>query len=307
MVLKRYSGNPILTPKSTNPWESVMVYNCGAIYEKNTVHLIYRAQGSKSGISRFGYASSKNGFTIERRSSSPIFCPDPASDLEQFGVEDPRITKIGDRIYMCYTAYGTNMGMVTARKRYQVGMVSISVNDFLDRKWNWSSRLYPFHMSENKNSFLFPEKIKNNYVLIHRTSPNICISFSRDGINWPEQRILMKPRLWWEHYKIGGSAPPIKTEKGWLLIYHGVDASLCYRLGIALLSLDDPTRVIKISNKPFMTPDTKYEREGVVPNVVFSCGAVVIRDKLFLYYGGADTVVCVATAKIREIFNFLGS
>ncbi len=306
MVLKRYKRNPILSPNPDNLWESVMTYNCAAIYAEGKVHIAYRAQGSKPGISRVGYASSKNGFDIDERLDQPIFGPDAASDLECFGVEDPRLTHIGDRIYMNYTAYGNGMGIVEPRKRYQVGITSISVEDFLNKKWNWSKRIYPFYMSESKNSFFFPEKINGKYALIHRTSPNIAISYSDNIEKWSEQKILMKAENNWEYFKIGGGAPPIKTDKGWLFIYHGVDRSTSYRLGVALLDLNDPEKVLKRSKIPFLEPETEYECSGVVPNVVFTCGAVLIDDMILVYYGGADTVIGVATARLDEIFRFLG-
>ncbi|MFH1837070.1 MAG: glycosidase [Candidatus Omnitrophota bacterium] len=305
MILKRYKKNPILSPRKENLWESVMTYNCGAVYEEGKVHIVYRAQGSKHGLSRVGYANSKNGFDIDERLDKPIFVSDPASDLECFGIEDPRLTRIGDRIYMNYTAYGKNMGMVEPRKRYQIGIVSISVSDFLNKKWNWSKRIYPFYMSEDKNSSFFPEKINGKYVLIHRNSPNISISYSDDIEKWNEQKILMRAENCWEDFKIGGGAPPIKTDKGWIFIYHGVDNKRKYRLGLALLDIKDPSNVIKRSSRPLLEPETDYERNGIVPDVVFSCGAVLIDDTVFVYYCGADTVICVATAKLNEIFRFL--
>lgn len=307
MSLKRYKKNPILMPNENNPWESVMVYNCAAIRAAGKVHIVYRAQGSKSGVSRFGYASSKNGFDFDERLESPIFGPDPLSDLECFGVEDPRLTRIDDFIYMNYTAYGSNMGMVEPRKRYQIGMVSIAVSDFLDKKWKWSDRIYPFYMTEDKNSLFFPEKINGKYALIHRNSPNICISYSDDIKVWDEQRILLRPKTRWEFFKIGAGVPPIRTDKGWIFIYHGVDSSRCYRLGVALLDLNDPCKVLKRSETPFLQPEMDYELKGVVPNVVFTCGSVTIEETIFLYYGGADTVICLATISIKDIFAFLGA
>lgn len=306
MVLKRYKGNPILAPLEDSPWESIMVYNCAAIYEGGKVHILYRAQGSKMGVSRIGYASSKDGFKIDERLDYPVFGPDPASDLECLGIEDPRLTRIDDRIYLNYSAYGMNMGMVFPLKRVQIGIASISVDDFLNKKWNWSKRQYPFYMVDNKNSFLFPEKVNGKYVFVHRIPPHMWIAYSDDMQTWENQKILMSPKFEWEYFKIGGGAPPIKTEKGWIIIYHGVDKKMQYRLGLALLDLNDPGKVIARYDKPFLEPETSYEKEGVVPNVTFSCGAVRIEDELFVYYGGADTVVCVATAKIKDVLGLLG-
>ncbi|MFH1837456.1 MAG: glycosidase, partial [Candidatus Omnitrophota bacterium] len=306
MVLKRYKGNPILSPKKENPWESVMTYNCGAIYEGGKVHIVYRGQGSKAGVSRLGYASSKDGFNIDERLDEPIFGPDPINDIDCFGIEDPRLTRIGDRIYMTYSAYGYSMGLVHPLKRVQIGITSISVNDFLNKKWNWSERKYPFFQVDNKNSFFFPEKINGKYVLVHRIPPHMWIAYSDDMEHWDNQKILMSPEFEWEYFKIGGGAPPIKTDKGWLIIYHAVDRDMNYRIGAALLDLKDPGKVIARQKTPFLQPETDYEKNGVVPNVTFTGGAVKIDDTLFLYYGGADTVICVATAKINDVLSSLG-
>ncbi|MER3475131.1 MAG: glycosidase, partial [Armatimonadota bacterium] len=112
----------------------------------------------------------------------------------------------------------------------------------------------------------------------------------------------MRPRPGtWESLKIGAGAPPIKTEYGWLLFYHGVDDNRVYRLGVALLDLKDPSKVIKRYDKPVLSPETQWEKEGQVPNVVFTCGAVEIDETYFVYYGGADTVIGVATISKKEI------
>ncbi|MFH1798189.1 MAG: glycosidase [Candidatus Omnitrophota bacterium] len=303
MTLKRYKDNPIISPKRENGWESIMTYNSAAIYEAGKVHIVYRAQGAKTGISRFGYASSKDGFHIDERLNEPIFYPDPESDLEHLGVEDPRLTRLGDRIYMNYTAYGNNVGMVYPVTSVQIGITSISVEDFLNKRWNWSKRVYPFYRVDNKNSCFFPEKIQGKYVLIHRIPPHIWIAYSSDMKTWENHNILLSPKFEWEYFKIGGGAPPIKTEKGWLLIYHGVDKDMRYRLGVALLDLENPGKVIARYDKPFFQPETDYEINGVVPSVTFSNGAVVIDGTLFVYYGAADTHVAVATAKVKDVLN----
>ena len=126
MVMKRYKGNPILEPRGDG-WESIMVYNCAAIYEGGKVHIVYRAQGAKTGVSRLGYASSKDGFNIDERLDYPIFGPSADSDLDFLGIEDPRLTRVEDRIYLNYTAYGSNMGMVFPVTGVQVAISSISV------------------------------------------------------------------------------------------------------------------------------------------------------------------------------------
>jgi predicted GH43/DUF377 family glycosyl hydrolase len=304
-MLKRYAGNPILKPIKEHGWESLMVYNCAVIELGGKVHIVYRAQGIKGGISRFGYASTKDGFKIDERLAQPIFCPGRENDLESFGCEDPRLTRIGDRIYMCYTAYGIVPGMKNKISSIQIGLSSISQEDFLNHRWHWSEPIYPFFRVDNKNSFLFPEKIKGRWVMYHRIPPHIWVAYSDDLKNWTDCKIVMSPQEDWEYFKLGAGAPALKTEEGWLFIYHAVDRAMTYRLGLALIDLEDPEKIIKRSKVPLLEPKEKYEKEGVVPNVTFSCGAV-IRDKtLFLYYGGADTVICVATAKVSDLLHFL--
>lgn len=307
MVLKRYKGNPILSPKKENQWESIMTYNAGAVYAGGKVHILYRAQGAKTGVSRVGYASSKDGFNIDERLDYPIFGPSPDSDLDYLGIEDPRATLLEDRIYLNYTAYGSNMGMVFPVVGVQAAYTSISLDDFLNKRWNWSERVYPFYRVDNKNSFFFPEKVNGKYVFVHRIPPHMWIAYSDDMKSWENQKILMSPKFEWEYFKIGGGSPPIKTDKGWILIYHGVDRQMRYRLGVALLDLKDPGKVIGRYDKPFLEPETDYEISGVVPNVTFTCGAVRIEDTIFVYYGGADTVICVATAPVKDVLKLLGA
>ncbi|MDD5530188.1 MAG: glycosidase [bacterium] len=302
-ILKRYKGNPILEPIFENSWEARMVYNCAALYEGGKVHLVYRARGVDGGVSRLGYASSKDGLHIDERLPEPIFTGNSSSDFECFGCEDPRLTRIEDRIYMCYTAFGQVPGISRRVNSIQLGMTSISLRDFLNKRWNWEKPWYPFFRVDNKDAFLFPERIKGKYVLYHRIPPHMWISYSNDLKNWDEAKILMKIRSGWENFKIGGGAPPIKTKKGWLIVYHGVNEKFHYQLGLAMASLDDPSKIIYRYEKPFLSPTESYEKEGLVPNVVFTCGAVVIKDTLFVYYGGADSVICVATANMKELLN----
>lgn len=303
-LLERYRDNPILKPIPENKWESEMVYNAGAIYEQGKVHIIYRARGKGSEISRLGYASSKDGFHIDERLTKPIF--EPQNSSECFGIEDPRLTRIDDRIYMCYTAYGKVPG-VQDQRSIQIGMTSISVKDFLRHNWNWSNPIYPFLRVDDKNACLFPKKINGKYIMLHRIPPHIWIAHSNNLREWHNLGIIMSPsksEKSWDYFKIGIAGIPIKTKDGWLLIYHGVDKNIHYRLGAALLDLKNPAIVLKRRQAPILEPKENYEVKGVVPNVVFSCGSI-IKDKLFVYYGGADTVLGVATAKLDDFLAAL--
>ncbi len=298
--LKRFEGNPILKKIKNHDWEKY-VYNPGAIFLEDKVHIIYRAMG-KDRVSRLGYASSKDGFHIDERLDEPIFVP--AGEFEEqvvkfrnSGVEDPRVVKIGKKIYLTYAA-------VNGRVSY-IALASIDVKDFLNKKWKWKRHGILFPDCDGRNAVLFPKKIKNRFVLYPRFKPDISISYSKDLKNWTKPKRVMKPRKgMWDDLKIGAGTPPILTEKGWLLIYHGVQATRkgnIYRVGLALTDLENPEKILFRSEKPILEPIKKYERIGQVNNVVFPCGAVVLEEKLYVYYGGADSVVCVATADISKL------
>jgi predicted GH43/DUF377 family glycosyl hydrolase len=302
-LVKRYEGNPILSPVVTNDWESLMVYNCAAIYLGGKVHILYRARAVIDGVSRIGYACSGDGYHIDERLTQPVFTGEPANELESLGCEDPRLSQIGDRIYMCYSAYGNVPRLERTVRQVQVAMTSISVDDFLARRWDWGERIYPFPRVDNKNACLFPEKIGGRYAMLHRIPPHIWIAYSEDLLHWHDTRILMSPREGWEYFKVGAGPPPVKTEKGWLLIYHAMDDRKCYRLGAALLDLEDPTVVLKRCRRPLLEPEADYEKNGAIPSVVFSCGAVVLNGKLIVYCGAADTVIGAATANLADIVD----
>lgn len=304
---ERYSKNPILEPSSRNAWESKAVFNPAAIYLDQKSHIVYRAM-SQDDTSVLGYASSKNGFEIDERLPYPIYTPresfeQKTRDTDFSGCEDPRITKIDDILYMTYTAFNGK----TAR----VALTSIKVNDFIKQKWDFKR---PILISPpdiyNKNCVLFPEKINNKYVFLHRADgKNIWIDFVSDlsfkKEKWLGGRILLEPRKdKWDSEKIGAAAAPIKTENGWLLFYHGVSqTSRHYRVGAVLLDLNDPKKIIARINAPLLEPRMLYEEEGQVKNVVFPCNAILRDDKIFLYYGGADSVVCVASLSFKKLMK----
>jgi len=305
--LSRFTGNPIIKAIAEHQWESKYVFNPGAIRLNGKVYLLYRACGEDK-ISRIGLAISSDGRHIEERLDSPIF--EPAEDWEKKGCEDPRLVLIGERIYMLYTAYSS----VAA----QIACASIRLEDFLNRRWShWEKRNLAFPGFEDKDATLFPQMFNGRYVMYHRIEPSIWISFSkRLDCPWPREdhRILVGPGagMSWDGFKIGGGSQPIKTKYGWLLIYHGVDYSWVYRLGVILVGLDDPGRLLYRSPNPVLEPEESFElgEEGCyVPNVVFTCGAVPGVDKevledddeVLVYYGAADTAACVATAKVSDL------
>lgn len=291
MRLKRYEGNPILRPKQENNWESRSVYNPGVIYSDGLFHLLYRGMGV-DGISRIGYAVSSDGFNFFRF-DKPVFIPKLI--LEPKGCEDPRLVKIEQKFYMTYTAY--------SEKGVRIG-IAYTENFII-----WE-RLEPNWPEENnKDAVLFPEKIDDRYVLFHRPTAGvpmcIWIAYSDDLIDWYNHKEVMSPlgEETWEGGKIGAGPPPIKTEKGWLLIYHGVDRRGVYRLGVSMFDLDDPSKMIKRHPEPIFEPKEDYEVFGEIPRVVFATGICEVNDKYYIYYGGADKVVSVAIVDKIRILN----
>lgn len=273
-----------------------MVFNAAATYLDNRVHVLYRAIGD-DGISRLGYASSPDGLHFDERLSSPVFAPVDVN--ERCGCEDPRLTPLNGRYIMTYTAFRDRILCA-----FQIAMTSISQEDFLNKHWNWESRWFPFPGVQNKNAVILPHKINGSYVMLHRIHPDICVAYSTDLTRWHDIKAVMGPRQeMWDCIKIGASGPPIEIDEGWLLIYHGVDARKIYRLGTAILEKENPERVIYRSEEPILEPKEDYERFGFIPNVVFSCGAVLLDSQLLIYYGGADTVIGVATFDLNKIIK----
>ncbi len=317
--LKRLADGPIIEPIKKNWWESKFVFNCASVRLNNRYYILYRAVGEHSKTSYIGLAISKDGITIEERLNEPIFKPE--KDYEgancnnpelTAGCEDPRVTVIGDRIYMLYTA---NSGHLS-----QIGLASIKIDDFLSFNWKAWKRHGPTYPGfPNKDAVLFPEKFSGKYAVYHRIEPAIWLSYM-DSLDcpWPSEghKIVITPRtgMMWDGVKIGAGAQPIKTSFGWLIIYHGVDYLNVYRLGLILVSLDDPGEVLYRSPNPILEPERDYElgeskKVYWVPRVVFTCGAVPASEKevlsaddsVLVYYGAADTVIGVAEAKVGEL------
>lgn len=290
-MLEKFEGNPILKPILEHFWESKRVFNCASFCDEGRVYLVYRAMGEDN-ISRLGYASSPDGFKISERLPEPIFSPE--EEFESSGCEDPRVTRVGREYYMFYTAFDGHTA--------QIGQTAIKVDDFLARRWKWGKRIYPFPRVNNKDVVLFPEKIRGKWAIYHRIPPHVWVAYSDDLVHWEDSNIVIMPRgTGWEGVKVGAGAPPIKTPRGWIFIYHAMDEAKVYRLGLALISLDDPEEIIYRSKEPILVPDREYERKGDVPNVVFTCGAFVKDERLFVHYGGADTVICVATQRLNKL------
>jgi len=293
--LKRYSNNPILEPIGTHAWESRLVFNAAAFATDNRVHILYRAMGTDN-VSRIGLASSPDGYTIDERLPLPVFSP--LSDTENQGCEDPRLSIFGNSIVMAYTAFGNHF----QHKVYQIALTSISLDDFLGRRWRWGERILAFPGIHNKDAALFPQKFNGDYLMFNRFEPDLCIARSNDLRRWYDLKYILGPReKGWDSWKVGAAGPPLLINEGWLLIYHGVSMEKVYSLGVVLLDKNNPEEVLYRSEDPFLTPREDYERFGKVPNVVFSCGQVMMDDHLLIYYGAADTSLCVASIEIAEL------
>ncbi|MCD4761709.1 hypothetical protein K8R32_02000 [bacterium] len=317
-LFTRSKQNPIL--KSTkNQWENLKVYNPGALYYKNKFHLLYRAMG-KLGISNIGYAASPDGEKFTRN-KTPLL--KSKLNIESRGLEDPRINKVGNKFFMTYTAYDG----ATAR------LCLMTSPDL--KNWQRHNEIFPNWNSERAGEFLlpwdpaqanhkakkhwlkagaiFPEKLNGKYWMFFGDRL-IWYATSKNGINWvPEYEPLLKPRRGFfdsVHVEIG--PPPIRTKQGWLVLYHGVDESITYRLGFLLLDSHNPTKIIKRSKKPIFRPRENYELSGQVditqnkkylPQVIFCNGAILEKNLLRIYYGAGDSVICTATANLQNILQ----
>lgn len=303
----RAENNPILLPRGSG-FESRAVLNAAAFELEGSIHLLYRAMDGAN-TSTIGYARSVDGTTIVERHSEPAYVP--RADFESkrgkedgnSGCEDPRAVVLDGRVHMTYTAYdGTHAPRGAAS--------SIAVDDFLAKRfaaWDAPVLITPDNV-DDKDVGLLPETIDGSYLLYHRISSRICadlvpnLSFKDRVTRCIE---IMGPRRgMWDSAKVGIAGPPIKVPDGWLLIYHGVSEHARYRLGAALLDASGISVVARTAD-PIFEPVADYERDGQVGNVVFSCGQVVRGDTVYLYYGGGDRVLGVATASLAHILSAL--
>lgn len=308
--LNRAKENPIITPRADHLWEIKATFNPASLYLDGKVHFLYRAM-SEDNTSVFGYATSHDGIHIDYRSPNPAYIPRESFEQKlqpggNSGVEDPRLVKIGNKIYMFYTAFD-------GRNPPRVALTWIREEDFLNQDWNWSR---PVLISppglDNKDATMFPEKINGKYIIIHRNGDDIDLSFHKtldfDGKIWLEEYRWIMPRPgWWDSKKVGIAAPPIKTDEGWIVFYHGVSEDGIYRVGAVLTDLRDPIKIIGRLDYPIFEPETEYEKKGEVPHVVFPCGTAVIGKKIFVYYGGGDKVIGAATVETKKLLEVLKS
>jgi len=295
-IVKRYEKNPILTKKDI-PYPVSTVHNAGVCKYEGRYIMIFRSH-LDNGRSILGMAESEDGYNF-RVSEKPFMTPAQEGvfkTYEEYGIEDPRITFIDGEYLITYSAYsrhGVRIGLARTKDFKVIERFSLITE------------------ADYRNVVIFPEKFNQLYARLDRPhseiSPwSIWISYSPDLKFWGESRLIMKPvQYHWDEMKIGPGAPPFKTDKGWLSIYHGVfetmDGSV-YRLGVALHDLNDPARIIGVSDRWILQPEEEYELTGYVHNVVFSCGAVPEDDgTVKIFWAGADSVMCVGTAEINEL------
>lgn len=315
-LLERYKKNPILVPNNLNWWESKAVFNCGILCYCDKIHMLYRAIGEyEKYVSRIGYASSIDGYGFVRRKEAAL---SPYEEYEEYGIEDPRIVEIDHQIYVSYVVLSNYVS-----QRPVASTALATTTDFTGYK---RLGIITSKGSDNKDVVLFPENMNRQpsnrpdsiirYFFLHRPStwigskygvdrPSIWLGEGNSLTRFEKHTLLIKPERPWEMLKVGAGPPPIKTRHGWLLMYHGVDNDHVYRAGAALLDLSDPSKVLGRTMHPILEPNEPYEKHGDVNNVVFPTGACVIDGKLFVYYGAADKVCCVATADLENLVEHI--
>ena len=322
--LARVSCNPILAP-GEHPWSAEAVLNPAAVVLAGRTHLVYRAVGM-DGVSRLGYASSKNGFVFDERLPYPIYVATDLSHQPKYGrqysphmypsggswggCEDPRMVALEGRVYVTFNMF-ENWAL-------RVGVVSMSEADFLAKRFDcWVGPFILSHGSRHKNWVLFPEKIRGQFAVLHSVigddANQVRVAYTDDlatlaqqSFVSPDPQLMPDEAIAWHVHVRSAGPPPVRTDKGWLVFYHAHAPGEWnrYKLGAMLLDLDDPTKILYRSAHPVLVPDEWYENRGK-PGIVYACGAVVRDGMLYLYYGGGDKVVCVAFASLAPFLKAL--
>ena len=326
--ITRAKENPILTPLPVHSWESEAVFNPAAVYHEGRIHLLYRALG-RDGISRIGYASSSDGIHFDDRLPYPVFVPTLPEIPQKFrnpfakkeysrdqyasgggwgGSEDPRAVVIDDQLYMTF-------GMFESWQSMRMAITSINRDDFSAKFWHWSPHMFLSPQEQtHKNWVLFPEKIKGKFAILHALTPTISVEYVDTIESLRDNPIQSNNHRSgrvgaWDAFVRGAAAPPIKTLYGWLLFYHGMNSemdNIGYKVGAMILDLKDPTKILHRSNEPILIPTEWYENDWKY-GVVYASGAVVKDGSLFLYYGGGDKTISVATAPLERFLSDLTS
>lgn len=330
-TLKKYANNPVLSPNPAHPWESLVATNPGAWYDpdKKEVLLLYRAAGhDEEHRINLAMAVSKNGYDFETVSDGPLFNMSEGS-WDGGSIEDPRLIKMGEFYFITYAAVSYPPGQYWEMVKRRLPEDVPPEAPFILRENDTRSGLAitrdfktiyrPGYLTDptvdDRDVIIFPEKVNGRFVTLHRPMqwtgdeygtrmPAIWIAYSNDLLEHKQPVLLAKAEYDWEE-KLGGSAPPIKTESGWFMLYHAVGADKKYRVGAMLLDLANPSLVTHRLPNPIMEPEHDYECEGIYKGICFPCGNVVIDGTLFVYYGGADQYVGVATCEFQELIDEL--
>lgn len=330
----------ILLEKTDKGFENEAVMNPAVIREGDAIHLFYRAV-RKGNYSSIGHCILKSPIEILQRKEKPILFPE--EKYESQGIEDPRIVKIEDTYYLTYSvydkvnvlaAYATSTDLKTFKKHpiitpkftYREYKHFAECNNLKD-KYLHHYKFLKLHglgkeLSEkllvwDKNVMLFPKKIDGKFAMLHRIYPGIQIAFFEKFSDltiefWTDymlnldDHIVMDPKLPYESGHIGGGCPPIETKDGWLFIFHAVESTpdgSVYHASAALLDLDNPLKVLSRLHEPLISPTLEWEKKGIVNNVVFPTGAIVIDETLYIYYGAADTRIATASLNLNELLN----
>ena len=302
-LFTRHRANPIIGARDL-PYPVNSVFNAGATRCGDETLLLMRVE-DRRGLSHLTVARSRDGVNDWHIDPAPTLSPLPDTHPEElWGIEDPRITRIDslNEWAVVYTAYGPNGPLVSLA----------TTRDFTT--FERRGIVLP---PENKDAALLPKQFDGRWAMLHRPVPaapgagaHIWLCFSPDLSHWGDHRLLIPARHggWWDADKIGLSAPPLWTEQGWLVLYHGVKKTVSgciYRLGLALLDAQDPRRIIARGDEWVFGPREPCEMTGDVDKVVFPCGWVADGNEIRLYYGGADACICLATARIVELLDWL--
>ena len=336
-MIKVKKHGVILKPTSRE-WENLSVFNPGVFQDGENVHIIYRGL-SKDHISALGYAKLDGPTKVVERWKEPFLAP--KFKYDKYGIEDARVVKIKDTFYLTYVAHDGQNALLAyyyGKDLFNLrkgGIISPQISYDVVGKWFDDSKLkdkYFFFKSWykdnvarsvklwDKDAFLFPEKIKRKYAMVHRILPDIQVVYFHNFNQLKEREywkkyikklsryVILENKYWFETRNVGGGAPPIKTKAGWLLIYHAVEPmnkGRVYHAGAALLNKKDPTKVIARLPYPLFSPDRKWEKEGHVNNVVFPTGTAMFDDQLYIYYGTSDKYTAVASVGLNKLIKEL--
>jgi predicted GH43/DUF377 family glycosyl hydrolase len=341
MVLKitRCPENPIVCPGKWD-WRMSNVYNPAVIHDDGRFYLYERTAGSlRPHHCYVGLLASEDGVHFRHLSDKPILSPEMVG-FKYGSVQDPRVVRIADTYYMTFAfrrfawnIYPTGLGVPEASQSAFPGFdpakdknqtrsgIAISKDRLQWEFFGWAT---PGDI-DDRDVILFPEKIGGRFALLRRPigfvdtntghgeeHPSIRISFSTDLRTWTEPEIVIRPEFKWEDNRIGGSTPPVRTDRGWLVLYHGVENTnpatrwVVYRVGAMMLDLKDPWRVIAWAPTFIMEPETYYEKFGAfIPNVIFPTGNVIKDGLLWIYYGCCDTAIGLATVPLNDLVDHI--